>query len=129
MPVQSGLEDINAKHYVSGLRLLDHNMDIIRWIAKSLDIKADIVYDQPTSLRGTERLIYNLKMQSATVYVTNPEAKDKYLHEDSIRDAGIAIEYCKTPKHLQICIWEAFERYGIEGTKKQLYREVEHAVA
>lgn len=124
-PVVAGTDKICNKFYTDGLSLVQHNIDIIYWIKQTLGIEAELVPDVLTNSSSTQRLIDNLNYHGATVYVTNPTAKDKYLDEDMIRKAGIDIEYCDTQYKLHI--WEMFEKFGIEGTKKQLYKQkVEH---
>ena len=39
--------------------------------------------------------------------------------------AGIDVEHIKIPKHLQKSTFEMFEKYGIEGTRKQLPKKGE----
>lgn len=121
-PVSGGMSEIVEKCYADGRPLFSLNMLWIFAIKSTLDIDTPIVTDYPTSLRGTGRLIDLIKHYGGTVYVTNPEAKDKYLDEDMMRSAGIDIEYCKVPKNLNIHVFEAFEKWGIEGTIKQLPR-------
>lgn len=125
-PVQSGLDKISNKHYTDGSNLALLNKDWIKVIAKTLDIKAEIVSDDLYAgikyEDSTERLVDLVEAFGGGTYVTNPSAKDKYLDEKQFLDAGISIKYCKVPKHLQIPIFVAFERYGIEGLIKQLPR-------
>jgi hypothetical protein len=120
-PVNGGLEPIYTKGYTDGANLLNINMRFIEWVADVLDIKAEIVIDIPTNSRSTQRLIDNINHYGGTVYVTNPSAKDKYLEEDLMKAAGIDIEYSSTPNS-NLNILEMFEKFGIEGTKKQLYK-------
>lgn len=120
-PIVGGLEMIKDKYYTDGSSLLNINMQFINWVADVLDIDAEIVLDIPTSSRSTQRLIDNINHYGGTVYVTNPAAKDKYLEEDLMKSAGIDIEYCSTPNS-NLNILEMFEKFGIDGTKKQLYK-------
>mgnify|MGYP001607838815 CR=1 FL=1 len=129
-PVEGGVETINSKNYVG----LDNSMlwaskgsvaglnELwIRAIQYTLNIKTRLVSDfMVTEKNGTERLIELIKFYGGNVYITNPEAKDKYLDEDKMKAAGIEIEYCVVPRNLKISIFEAFETFGIEGTIKQL---------
>lgn len=109
------------------------NTRIIRDFADVLNIKTSICnetyimrkvggYDSLQS--PTEYLIDVLKYHKADVYITNSESKNKYLDESLMKANGIEIEYCKVPKHLQIHTFEAFEKWGIEGTIKQLPRRI-----
>lgn len=124
-PVISGLEPIYKKHYTDGLPLVQLNVDFIRWVADVLNIETDIVLDIPTDSRSTQRLIDNINHYGGTVYVTNPGAKDKYLDEAMMKSAGIDIEY-SNPQNANLNILEMFEKFGIEGTKKQLYKKKEN---
>lgn len=119
-PVPKGKELIVDKKYSDGTPLARHNMKWIEAIKETLGIKTKIVFDYETDLKGTERLIDLIDYYKGDVYVTNPEAKEKYLDENRMWTAGIDIEYCTPPKHLQISIFEAFEKFGIEGCIKQL---------
>lgn len=121
MPVQSGLTSIHEKKYANGLALDQLNMNFILWARDVLDIKVDCLTDVVTNNRGTQRLIDNLNYYGATVYVTNPHAKDKYLDEKLIKDVGIDIEYSDHPL-AKYNILEMFETHGIEGTRKLLWK-------
>jgi hypothetical protein len=54
------------------------------------------------------------------VYLTNEEAKDKYLDEELLKRNGIEIEYVNVPRNLKKHIFELFDEFGIEGTIKLL---------
>jgi len=127
-PVKSGLERIVDKEYTDGTNVAHINYLWINAIKQTLNIDTDIVFDYPTTLTKTERLIDLIKNYSGNVYVTNPEAKDKYLDEELMRRSGIDIEYCAVPKHLQRHTFEIFEEYGIEGAIKQLPKKVRNEV-
>lgn len=118
--VKSGKAAICNKVYTDGSNLSYINMKWIEAIKETLGIKTPILYDYPTHLTKTERLIDLIKHYGGDTYITCPEAKDKYLDEDLMRAAGIEIEYYVVPKHLRIHIFESFELYGIDGTIKQL---------
>jgi len=126
-PVCSGLEPIHAKHYIDGENLADLNIQFIDWARRVLSIKTQIVMDVASNNRSTQRLIDNLNFYGGTVYITNPSAKDKYLDEQMIRDAGIDIEYSDCP-NAKLNILEMFETFGIDGTKKQLWKPKKVAV-
>ncbi len=126
-PVKRGLEPLKDKQYDDGESLFETNMCWINAIKRTLGIKTSIVFEHETGLTGTERLIELIKFHGGNVYVTNPEAKDKYLDEALMMASGIDIEYCKVPRHLKIHTFEAFEKWGIEGTKNQLPRVKEHS--
>lgn len=125
-PVKSGMCRISEKEFTDGNRLLDINLMWIEAIKDTLSIKAELVDDYIHKLEDmsfddpTDRLIDLIKWHEGDVYVTNPEAKDKYLNEDKMRDAGIKIEYCVVPRNLRKHTFEIFEEFGIEGAIKQL---------
>lgn len=118
--VNQGHEPIIDKTYTDGNNLLEVNMYWINAIRKTLNIKTKIEFDFPTIYTKTERLIHLIKHYHGTTYITNPSAKDKYLDEDLMNKSGIEIEYCNVPKNLQIHTFEAFEKFGIDGTIKHL---------
>ncbi len=138
-PVFAGLDPIRDKNYV-GLELPDETLSCgslvelnTRWIkviADTLHIKTKIVDDalghETRSNDSTQRLadiiLQYTPFGCIPVYVTNPNAKDKYLNENLLTSQGIEIEYCKCPKDMNIHVFEAFEKWGIEGTIKQLKR-------
>lgn len=119
-PISSGKTLIKNKTYADGQDLSELNMLWIQAMKRTLSIKTKLVYDYPTELKGTERLIDLIKHYEGTCYVTNPDAKDKYLDEDLMLDEGINIEYCKVPRNLKISFFEALDNFGLEGTIKQL---------
>lgn len=127
--VKSGKGFIIDKQYADGSYLFPINMAWIHAIRRTLNIKTKIEFDYPTELKKTDRLIDLIKHYNGTTYVTNPSAKDKYLDEDLMRKAGIEIEYCNVPKHLQIHTFEAFEKFGIDGTIKQLQKVKDERLA
>lgn len=126
-PVCGGLEPIKNKVYTDGKSLVAVNVDFIQWVMDVLDIQTELVFDIPTSSHSTQRLIDNINHYGGSVYVTNPSAKDKYLDEKLMKDAGIDIEY-SNPQNASLNILEMFEKFGIEGTKKQLFKRKESPV-
>lgn len=127
--VQNGIMPICNKRYTDGNNLSWINMLWIDAIKETLSIKTPILFDYPTHLTKTERLIDLIKHYGGDTYITCPEAKDKYLDEDLMRAAGIEIEYYVVPKHLRIHVFEAFEEFGIDGTIKQLPKKISYALA
>ena len=121
MPVNHGLEPIYSKRYTNGLSLQEHNINFIQWVRETLSIQAQLVPDVVTESRGTQRILDNLNHYGATTYITNPGAKDKYLDENVLKSAGIEIEYSNHPE-AKLNILEMFAKYGIDGTRKQLYK-------
>lgn len=121
MPVQGGLEPIHKKFYTNGLQLENFNVSFIMWMKDLLSINTQIVKDVVSNNSGTRRILDNLNYYGATKYITSPSAKDKYLDEKLIRDAGIDIEYSSHPLS-NYNIMEMLETHGIEGTRKLLYK-------
>lgn len=121
MPVISGLERICDKYYVGGQPLAYHNITFISWVKETLGIQAELVSDVATDSSGTKRILENLNHYGATCYITHPGAKDKYLDEQMLKAAGIDIEY-SNPQNANMNILEMFEKYGIDGTRKQLWK-------
>lgn len=145
-PVKNGTDIIRKKDYVDSEPtytrpgddtsfLIEHSLPRINelWIKtikETLDIKTRVTTDY--MIHGkyetpTHRLIEIIKSEGGNVYITNPDAKDKYLDETLMRANGIDIEYCKVPRNLQIHTFEAFEKWGIEGTKNQLPKVKEYS--
>lgn len=123
--VNNGLGLIKDKTYTSGQSLNDLNVRWIEIIKDTLEIETELVYPKwGSECEPTERLIRETKLHYCDTYVTNPEAKDKYLNEEMMRIEGIEIEYCQVPKHLQKHTFEIFEIYGIDGAIKQLPRRM-----
>lgn len=120
-PVKRGTKAIEEKEYYDGQSVVNVNLSWIYTIRATLGISTEIVYDFPTVKTGTERLIEIIKRYGGDRYVTNPNAKDKYLDEEMMRSCGIEIEYCQAPKHLEKSLFEALEEYGIENLRKQLH--------
>lgn len=131
--VEHGLEPLSNKRYSDLTPLVELNMKWINTIKDTLNIDTEILFDTGKTFEDpTAKLIYEVWNVGGQTYLTNPDAKNKYLNEYLMKSEGIEIEYCKVPKHLQIHIFEAFEKWGIDGTIKQLKgirnNEVAHAV-
>lgn len=119
--VKHGMDLIKNKEYVSGKNLAQLNNKWIEVIKETLEIETELVKPKwGSECDPTTRLIKEIQLHGGTTYITNPDAKNKYLDEDRMRSEGIEIEYCKVPKHLQIHTFEAFEQFGIDGCIKQL---------
>lgn len=121
MPINHGMDPIYKKRYTNGLRLDLHNIMFIKWMADTLSIEARIVPDVVTNASGTQRLLDNLNFYGATTYITHPSAKDKYLDEQLLKTAGIDVEY-SDHQYAKWNIMEMLEEFGVEGTRKQLFR-------
>jgi len=123
-PVYNGKLPIKEKSYITGHSLLRVNYSWICVLADTLGIsKGRIMLDTPTDFTGTERIIEICKRNMATTYITNPEAFDKYLDKNLFVTNKINIMEFKSkhPKH----VFEMFDEYGIEGTRKILQNTVE----
>lgn len=118
--VNSGNVPISEKTYTDGQSLMQLNIEWIEVIKNTLDIKTEIILDDESDNTGTQRLIDLVKINGGNTYITNPEAKEKYLDEELMRNSGISIEYCKVPKNLQKHTFEMFHEHGIDGTIKHL---------
>lgn len=113
---------INEKECYRGQNLVALSNLWIHTIAKTLGIDtAKIKGDFPTDKRGTERLIEICRYFKADTYLTNPDAKDKYLDEAAMIAAGIKVEYVETPHKRHV--FELFHECGIEGTIKLLEKD------
>lgn len=121
MPINRGLDRICDKFYTNGVPMAEHNMNFISWVKDTLGIQSRMVSDVATNSSGSQRLLDNLNHYGATIYVTHPLAKDKYLDESLLKGSGIDIEYCDHPE-AKLNILEMFEKHGIEGTRKQLWK-------
>jgi hypothetical protein len=124
-PVCGKQEMIRYKDYVDGQGVFEYNMRWINLIRDTLGIKTELCYDriefkkQPTK---TTKIIDLVKRFGGDSYVTNPDAFKKYLDISEFEGSGVSICECIVPRHLQISIFEAIEKYGFEGLKKQLPR-------
>lgn len=124
IPVKGGLMPIKDKVCMTGRSLVVMSKLWIYAIAETLGIDTKkIQMDFPTEKRGTERLIEICRHYNADTYLTNPDAKDKYLDEDAMRKAGIKIEYVDTP--YKKSVFELFNESGIEGTIRLLEKEIQ----
>jgi hypothetical protein len=100
-------------------------MKWIETIKSTLGIEAELSFDTEQEFgEPTNKLIHEVCNVGGNIYVTNPDAKNKYLDEQFMKQYGIKVEYCKVPKHLQIHVFEAFEKWGIDGTIKQMPRRI-----
>lgn len=122
MPVQGGTKNICDKKYVNGQSLTTLNLQWINAIAMTLGIDtAKIRLDFPTEKTGTERIIELCHRYECDQYLTNPDAMEKYLDEEHMNYEGIEVVDHSFPH--KIHVFEAFEKWGIEGTQKLLKRE------
>lgn len=130
-PVKNGVELIAYKKYADCLPVFDLNKEWINIIKKTLSIDTEIIEEpiafmQREYTNKTQRLIDLVKWAGGDVYVTNPDAKNKYLDEDLMNSHGISVEYCKVPRHLNKHTFEILMEFGINGSinnlpKRELY--------
>jgi len=118
MSVNRGLEPITDKKYVSfekdwnkiktnipdkkrflsrfdkyiGENLAQTNVSIIEDLIDALEIKTKVVYDEPTSLTSTDRLVWLCKKHGAKTYLSGESGKN-YLEIKKFYDAGINVEF------------------------------------
>ncbi len=122
MPVKKGMKDIKNKRYVNGLGVPTLNIQWINAIAMTLNIDTSkIRMDFPTEKRQTERIIELCHKYGCNQYLTNPDAMRKYLDEKLMNSAGIEIVHHKF-EHKEHT-FEAFDKWGIDGTQKLLEKE------
>ena len=140
-PIRHGMDLIKDKVYTNGAPMLTLNMKWIEAIKDTLGIKARIVYQSDYYLSHSKtQNDPTLKLMSAIygvveldrawrgrklparepVYVTNPEAKDKYLDVGLMQRSGIEIEDCVVPRHLRKNLFELLEYMDLSSLIKQL---------
>lgn len=128
MPVKNGTEAIKDKVYINGAPLWSVNTSIILGLCGLLgiDIKK-IRFDFPTESGKTERIIELCKKYGCDEYLTNVEAKDKYLDEAALNANGINIVPLELPNQHKRHLFEMFKDCGIEGTIRLLNKEFKGA--
>jgi len=72
--------------------LADTNINIILKTLNIMGIKTKIVYDYPTELKSTERLIDLIKTYKGTEYLSGPSGQ-KYMNLDLFKDNNIKLRY------------------------------------
>ena len=124
IPVMGGNELIYYKRYTNGYPLVEINTPLIFAFAKMLGIDADKVHlDYDTIETGTNRIIDYCKRFNCDEYLTNPEAEEKYLDVKRMDDAGIKVIPFTPSNDYNISLFEAFEKWGIEGTSKMVRKK------
>lgn len=122
-PVKRGTCQILEKEYTNGDNLLELNMAWIYSIAKTLDIKTEIVFDSCSSNDASANLAVQVAMNDGTHYLTNFEALDKYLKKQPFEDLGIELlPFSSENPH---GTFEMFSLHGIEGCRKILRKQKE----
>lgn len=123
LPVNSGLDTIHHKAYTNGYTIEEVNIPLIYGFARMLGIQTNkIVLDHETMEQGTDRIIDLCRKHECNQYLTNPDAEDKYLDVEAVKKSGITIVPFKVSNDYNISLFEAFEKWGIEGTRKMVHK-------
>jgi len=85
--------------------LVETNVAIIRHLMRRLHIETPIVFDYPTPLASTERLVDLCKHYGATTYLAGRSGGD-YMNEKLFHDAGVEVTYQTVLPHEQIHVLE-----------------------
>lgn len=124
IPVHKGNVPIKDKFYANGSSLVQTNLFWIFSMCMTLGIPySKIAVDSPTEAKGTERIIELCRSYKCDKYLTNPDATEKYLDEKALNEAGITLLPHSFPH--KVHTFEAFAKWGIEGTVKLLRKEKE----
>ena len=127
LPVKSGTSLISDKRYINGYSVPDVNVPLIIGFARMLGIDTTkIVYDEATIEMGTDRIIDYCRRYNCDEYLTNPQAEEKYLDIQKMENSGIKVIPFVTSNEYKISLFEALEKWGIEGTTKMLRKEWKH---
>jgi len=86
-----------------GSYLVETNIRIIRRIRDILGIKTEMVYDYPTELASTERVVDLLRHYAGHVFLAGP-SWDNYMDKTLFDNAGIHIEPHKIDEYLKVPI-------------------------
>lgn len=121
LPVKSGVELIADKKYVNGYTIEQINTPLIIGFARMLGIDTDkCVLDDATVEMGTDRILDYCRKFGATEYLTNPSAEEKYLDVKKMEDNGVKVIPFISSNDYKISLFEALEKWGIEGTAKMI---------
>lgn len=124
LPIQAGMDLIKHKRYVNGYPVDEVNIPLIFGFARMLGIRTDkIVLDHETMEQGTDRIIDFCRKHECDEYLTNPEAEEKYLDGEAMKKAGITVIPFKVSNDYNISLFEALEKWGIDGTRKMLCKQ------
>ncbi len=123
LPIQHGMDLIAHKQYVNGYKLEEVNLPLIYGFARMFGIDTNkIVLDHETLEQGTDRIIDYCVKHGCNEYLTNPEAEDKYLDVKKMEASGIKVVPFVCSNDYKISLFEALEKWGIEGTRKMLWK-------
>lgn len=121
VPVQSGNCPIKIKRYANGSDLLTTNLKLITGFMDVFGIPTEkLVFDYPTALSGTDRIIDLCKKHGCDEYLTNPDAEKKYLDVKLMELEGIKVIPFTPSNDYKISLFEALEKWGVEGTRKMI---------
>lgn len=124
MPIKGGLELIADKEYVNGVSVVEMNMFLIWGFAAMFGIDRNkIVFDGSDMPTGTDRLIALCKKHGCDEYLTNPDAERKYLDVKKMEEAGIKVIPFEPSNDYKVSLFEALEKWGIEGTAKMVNKK------
>jgi hypothetical protein len=124
IPVKGGMSMIADKMCMNGHRLEEITVPLIIGFARLLGIDTSkIVFDEATIETGTDRIIDYCRKFECDEYLTNPSAEEKYLDVNRMEDSGIKVIPFVTSNEYKISLFEALEKWGIEGTTKMLRKE------
>ena len=123
VPVNGKIAPISEITYANGQSLGQTNINLIRGFMGVFGITQDkLVYDRPRITKGTDSLIQMCIENNCTEYLTNPEAEEKYLDVGAMERAGIKVVPFVYTNDYKCSLFEAFDKWGIEGTRKMICR-------
>lgn len=103
-----------------GGSLVDTNVRIILRIRDILGIKTEMVYDYPTLLVSTERVVDLLKYYAGHVFLAGP-SWDNYMNKTLFDNAGIHIEPHRIDEDLKIPILPVLQKVLYSESPGLLY--------
>jgi hypothetical protein len=103
------LEFVEEMFSLSVERLLDLNMEIIRYLMGQLHMETKLVLLSELSIeaRGDQMLLEICKKLGASHFLAQHATK-KYLNEGLFREAGIKLKYFKPPSFIYPQLWGSF---------------------
>ncbi len=106
------IEAIYARDHA---RLLDLNLDLIRFLWHALDIKSQLVLQSEIGVtgQGTDLLVSICKTMNADTYVAFPIV-EKYLEPDKFRANGIKLDFVRFHPPVYPQLWGDF-RYNLSA--------------
>jgi hypothetical protein len=120
LPVKNGMDEIFYKQYMNLYPINDVNIPLIIGFARMFGIDTrKIVFDRPTFVKGTDRLIEICQDNDCDEYLTNPS---DYLEPEKFEKAGIKIVPYEPTNDYKVNLFDALERWGIEGVGKMICR-------